>query len=325
MTDPLPHYSLSRKKVFVAGHKGMVGQALIRALSPEGCPARCPQGYKILTVPRDEVDLRNQNAVDQWFQAHQPHVVFLAAARVGGILANSLYPADFIYDNLQIQQNVIGSAHKHKAERLIFLGSSCIYPRLASQPLQEFSLLTGSLEETNQWYAIAKIAGVKLVEALRRQYGCDFISVMPTNLYGSGDTYDAQNSHVIPAMILKFHEARQSGASTVSLWGTGTPLREFLHVDDVAAACIFLAKNYSGNDPVNIGSGQEITIKTLAEKIAEVTGFKGDIVFDPSKPDGTPRKLLDISKLAGLGWCPEITLEQGLYTTYQDFLTRGAL
>lgn len=312
------HYgSLDGKKIFVAGHKGMVGQALVRALQKAPC--------QLLTTPRSEVDLKDQAAVFNWFKDHQPDMVFLAAAKVGGILANSTYPANFLYDNLMIQQNVIGAAHHFKTERLIFLGSSCIYPRLAAQPIVEEALLSGPLEETNQWYAVAKIAGLKLVEAFHQQYGDHFISVMPTNLYGPGDTYDAQNSHVIPAMILKLHEAKIRGDSSVTLWGTGTPLREFLYVDDLADACLFLANHYSGATPINIGTGKDITIKDLALKIAKVVGFKGDIRFDPTKPDGTPRKLLDISKLSMLGWTAKVNFDQGIRNAYQDFLMRHTL
>lgn len=307
---------LCGKKIFVAGHRGMVGQALVRALTKVDC--------QILTASRSDLNLQDQGAVHKWFKDHNPNVVFLAAAKVGGILANSLYPADFIHDNLMIQQNVISTAHQFKAERLVFLGSSCIYPRLAPQPIREEALLTGPLEETNQWYAIAKIAGLKLVEAFRRQYGDNFISVMPTNLYGPGDTYHTQNSHVIPALFLKFHEAKIGGSSNVTLWGTGTPMREFLYVDDLADACLFLANQYSDMDPINVGTGKDITIKDLATKIAQVVGFEGEITFDRTKPDGTPRKLLDVSKLSALGWTAKINLEEGLKRTYQNFLTRYA-
>jgi GDP-L-fucose synthase len=310
-------HTLTGKKIFIAGHNGMVGQALVRALKNVDC--------QILTATRSELDLKNQGDVREWFNHNCPHIVFLAAAKVGGILANSTYPADFLYDNLMIQQNVIGAAHDFKVQRLIFLGSSCIYPRLAPQPISEDALLSGPLEETNQWYAVAKIAGLKLVEAFRAQYDDDFISVMPTNLYGSGDTYDWQNSHVIPAMILKFHEAKTKGASSVTLWGTGTPLREFLHVDDLADACLFLASHYAESTPINVGTGKDIMIHNLATKIASVVGFQGDIVYDLSKPDGTPRKLLDISRLSALGWSPKIELEDGLKCTYQNFLTRYSL
>jgi GDP-L-fucose synthase len=309
-------YSLLHKKVFVAGHRGMVGQALVRALVQEDC--------QLLMPLRSELDLRDQKAVHNWFTIHEPDVVFLAAAKVGGILANSQYPATFLYDNLQIQQNVIGAAHHHRTERLIFLGSSCIYPRSSPQPIPEEALLTGPLEETNQWYAIAKIAGLKLVEALRRQYGVDYISVMPTNLYGPGDTYDAQNSHVIPALLLKFHEAKENKSPTITLWGTGTPLREFLYVDDLAQACVFLAKNYSQDKPINVGVGKDISIKELSIKIGHIVGYNGEIIFDPTKPDGTPRKLLDVSKLARLGWTAQTSLEEGLTKAYEDYLKRYA-
>ncbi|MBX9804927.1 MAG: GDP-L-fucose synthase [Alphaproteobacteria bacterium] len=305
---------LQGKKIFVAGHGGMVGQALVRALSKVDC--------HLLTATRSELDLQDQSAVRSWFEDKKPEVVFLAAAKVGGILANSLYPADFIHDNLLIQQNVIGSAHQSKVERLVFLGSSCIYPRLSSQPIREDSLLSGPLEETNQWYAIAKIAGLKLVEAFRRQYGVDYISIMPTNLYGPGDTYDAENSHVIPALILKFHEAKINMTPCVSLWGTGTPMREFLYVDDLADACLFLANNYSDMDPINVGTGQDISIKDLSEIVARVVGYDGAITFDGAQLDGTPRKLLDTTKLSNYGWTAKIPLEAGLELTYQNFLTR---
>lgn len=308
------HNALCGKKIYVAGHRGMVGKALVRALEKEDC--------QILTVARSDLDLQNQGAVRDWFYENHPDVVFLAAAKVGGILANSLYPADFIHDNLSIQQNVISAAHQFKVKRLVFLGSSCIYPRLSSQPISETALLSGPLEETNQWYAIAKIAGLKLVEAFRRQYGADFISVMPTNLYGPGDTYDAQNSHVIPALLLKFHEAKTNNSTSVTLWGTGTALREFLHVDDLANACLFLAKNYSDTTPINVGTGKDITINDLAIKIAQIVGFEGNITFDGTKPDGTPRKLLDVSRLSALGWTAKINLRDGLKNAYQDFLTR---
>ncbi|MBM3468169.1 MAG: GDP-L-fucose synthase [Alphaproteobacteria bacterium] len=310
-------YKLQGKKVFIAGHQGMVGKALTRALEKEEC--------QILTVTRKELDLQNQAAVNQWFKDQRPEVIFLAAAKVGGILANTLYPAEFIYENLMIQQNVINAAHQSTSERLIFLGSSCIYPRMSPQPIPEEALLSGPLEETNQWYAIAKIAGLKLIEAFRKQYQCDFISIMPTNLYGPGDHYDSQNSHVIPALILKFHTAKMNGHPTVNLWGTGTPLREFLHVDDLADACLFLAKNYSDSQAINVGTGKEISIKDLAAKISQVVGYKGEVNFDATKPDGTPRKLLDISKIAHLGWSARTPLDEGLKNTYQDFLTKGIL
>lgn len=306
------HTSLFGKKIFVAGHRGMVGQALVRALQGIDC--------EILTANRTELDLKDQLAVHRWFEQHKPQVIFLAAAKVGGILANSSYPAEFIYDNLLIQLNTISASHNSGAERLIFLGSSCIYPRLAPQPIPENALLSGPLEETNQWYAIAKIAGLKVVEAFRKQYGCNFISVMPTNLYGPGDTYDPQNSHVIPAMMLKFHEAVKRGDPQITLWGTGKPMREFLHVDDLADACLFIANNYNDDAPINIGTGKDISIKDLAYQIADITNFKGDILFDATMPDGTPKKLLDITKLASLGWTAKIKLVDGLKSTYANFL-----
>lgn len=306
--------AFSGKKIFVAGHRGMVGQALVRALESSNC--------QILTISKSDLDLKDQAAVRNWVEKSKPDMIFLAAAKVGGIFANNSYPADFLYDNLLIQQNVIGAAHDFKVKRLIFLGSSCIYPRLAPQPMCEAALLSGPLEETNQWYALAKIAGVKLVEAFRKQYGDDFISLMPTNLYGPGDTYDLQNSHVIPAMILKFHEAKARGDSQVTLWGTGTPMREFLHVDDLADACLFVASHYNDNAPINIGTGKDLSIKELATKIAHVVGFTGVINFDPTQLDGTPKKLLDISKLSDLGWRAKIELDDGLKSTYKSFLKR---
>jgi len=302
------------KRIFIAGHQGMVGQALVRALTKIDC--------ELLTIPRSDLDLINQAAVRKWFKNNKPNMIFLAAAKVGGILANTTYPAEFLYDNLMIQQNVISAAHEFKTERLIFLGSSCIYPRLAPQPILESSLMAGPLEETNQWYALAKITGLKLVEAFRRQYGDNFISIMPTNLYGPGDTYDAQNSHVIPAMMLKLHEAKITDRSSVTLWGTGTPMREFLYVDDLADACLFVATHYADSTPINIGTGKDISIKDLATKIAQIIGFTGEIMFDNSKLDGTPRKLLDISKLSTLGWTAKIKLEEGLNRTYESFLKR---
>lgn len=307
-------FTLRNKRVFVAGHKGMVGQSIVRALNNESC--------HILTVGRDQVDLRNQAAVHQWFDQNKPDVVFLAAAKVGGILANSTYPADFLADNLSIQQNILMASKENNVQKLLFLGSSCIYPRMAPQPLVEESLLTGPLEETNQWYAMAKISGLKMVEALRKQYGLDHISCMPTNLYGPGDTYHKENSHVIPALILKFHEAKMQNKPTVMVWGTGQVMREFLYVDDLAAACVHLMKVYSGEVPINVGTGQDVTILELAHVISEVVGFKGDIVFDTDKPDGTPRKLLNIDRLTQLGWQYKVRLEDGLKMAYDDFLRR---
>ncbi len=311
----MSNYSLERKRVYVAGDRGMVGSALVRRLAREGCD--------IATAPR-ALDLRDQAATNAWFEAQRPDAVFLAAARVGGILANSERPGEFLYDNLMIAANVIEAARRSAVGKLMFLGSSCIYPKFAPQPIAEDALLTGPLEETNEAYAIAKIAGVKLVDAYRAQYGCDFVSVMPTNLYGPGDTYDAAASHVIPALILKLHAARQAGAEQVTLWGTGTPLREFLHVDDLADACVFVMQHHSAAGPLNIGSGEEISIAALAQTIADVVGYEGDIAFDPAKPDGTPRKLMDSRQLQAMGWNARIPLTAGLRDAYAAFLrSRG--
>ena len=304
-------FSIAGKRVYVAGHGGMVGQALVRRLVDENC--------EVLTADRGKLDLRNQQAVESWMSSNRPDVVLLAAARVGGILANSTEPAAFIYDNLIIATNVVEAARRAEVEKLVFLGSSCIYPRLAPQPIPETSLLTGALEPTNEWYAIAKIAGIKLVQAYRRQYGCDFISAQPTNLYGSFDNFDYASSHVLPALLRKAHDSKQSGDAVVQVWGSGQPLREFLHVDDLADAIIFLVQNYSGEEIVNVGSGQELSIADLAKLICGVTGFRGALQFDASKPDGTPRKLLDSSKLNGLGWHHKIELKQGLTQTYEWF------
>ena len=304
-------FSIAGKRVYVAGHGGMVGQALVRRLVDENC--------EVLTADRGKLDLRNQQAVESWMSSNRPDVVLLAAARVGGILANSTEPAAFIYDNLIIATNVVEAARRAEVEKLVFLGSSCIYPKLAPQPIPETSLLTGALEPTNEWYAIAKIAGIKLVQAYRRQYGCDFISAQPTNLYGSFDNFDYASSHVLPALLRKAHDSKQSGDAVVQVWGSGQPLREFLHVDDLADAIIFLVQNYSGEEIVNVGSGQELSIADLAKLICGVTGFRGALQFDASKPDGTPRKLLDSSKLNGLGWRHQIDLRQGLMQTYEWF------
>ncbi|HSG33606.1 MAG TPA: GDP-L-fucose synthase [Sphingomonadaceae bacterium] len=303
-------FELAGKRVYVAGHKGMVGSALVRRLETEEC--------EILTAPRG-LDLREQAAVRDWFAANAPDAVILAAAKVGGILANDTLPAEFLYDNLMIEANVIEAAYRQQTGKLLFLGSSCIYPRLAPQPIAEEALLTGPLEPTNEWYAIAKIAGIKLCQAYRKQYGCNFISAMPTNLYGPGDNYDLQSSHVLPALIRKAHEARLAGAASFPIWGTGSPRREFLHVDDLADACVFLLKAYDGYDPVNVGSGDEVTILELAALVSEVVGFEGSIETDPSKPDGTPRKLLDSSKLAAMGWQRSIPLRQGIEAAYREF------
>jgi len=300
-------------RIFIAGHRGMVGSAIWRELER--------QGYKkLIGQSRAQLDLLDAAAVAKFFAAEKPEYVFVAAAKVGGILANNSNPATFIYDNLQIQNNLIHHAKVSGARKLLFLGSSCVYPKFAPQPIKEESLLSSALEPTNEWYAIAKIAGIKLCQAYRRQYGCDFISAMPTNLYGPNDNYDLQNSHVLPALIRKFHEAKISGANSVTCWGTGAPFREFLHADDLAAACMFLMKNYSEEQIINVGSGSELTIKALSELVGRVIGFTGEIVWDKSKPDGTPRKLMDSSRLFALGWKPVIDLETGIRRAYEDFL-----
>ena len=305
-------YDLSGKRIWVAGHRGMVGSAVVRRLDAEDC--------ELITAGRDELDLVNQAAVNAWMRATKPEVIVLAAARVGGIKANSDYPVDFLYQNLMIEANVMQAAHDNDVERLLFLGSSCIYPKFAPQPIPEDSLLTGPLEPTNEWYAVAKIAGIKLCQAYRRQYGRDWISAMPTNLYGPGDNYDLETSHVLPALIRKFHEAKEAGAPTVELWGTGTPLREFLHCDDLADALVFLLKEYSGHEHINVGSGVEVTIRELAETIARVVGCDAELTFDATKPDGTPRKLMDSSRLRNLGWCDARSLEEGVRQTHPWFL-----
>jgi GDP-L-fucose synthase len=305
-------FELKGKTVFVAGHRGMVGGALLRRLASED--------VRLLTAGRSEVDLRDQAAVNEWFAVKRPQVVFLAAAKVGGIVANNTLRGEFIYDNLVIATNVIHAAHVNDAEKLMFLGSSCIYPKLAAQPLREDSMLTGPLEPTNEPYAIAKIAGVKMVEAYRSQYGSDFINVMPTNLYGPGDNYHPEYSHVVAALIRRFHEAKVSGISSVVVWGTGTPRREFLYVDDMADACIHLMKNYSGEELVNIGIGEDITIAEFARVVAATVGYTGDIGFDTSRPDGTPQKLLDVSRLTSLGWRARTSLEDGIKLAYRAFL-----
>ena len=300
-------------KIYVAGHRGMVGSAIVRKLNAEGFD-------RLIVRTSDELDLRNQQAVHEFFKIEKPDHVFLAAAKVGGILANDTYRADFLYDNLIIEANVIHAAYAAQVKKLLFLGSSCIYPKLAPQPLKEEYLLTGLLEHTNEPYAIAKIAGIKLCEAYHDQYGCNFISVMPTNLYGPNDNYDLKSSHVLPALIRKFHEAKLKGDDSVTLWGTGEPRREFLHADDMADACYYLMQHYNEPGMVNIGTGEDLTIKELAQLISKIVGFKGKIVHDLSKPDGTPRKLLDVSKVASLGWKPKIGLEEGIKKVYQQFL-----
>ena len=300
-------------KIYVAGHRGMVGSAIVRKLTSLGYA-------NLLTRTSAEFDLRNQQQVADFFDIEKPEYVFLAAAKVGGIVANNTYRADFLYENLAIQNNIIHGSYLNKVKKLMFLGSSCIYPKLAPQPLKESYLLSGYLEPTNEPYAIAKIAGIKMCEAYRAQYGCNFISVMPTNLYGTNDNYDLVNSHVLPAMIRKFHEAKEKSASEMSLWGTGSPMREFLHADDLAEACLFLMENYNESELVNIGTGEDVTIKNLAALVKQIVGFQGEIIWDTSKPDGTPRKLMDVSKLHGLGWHHKIALEDGIKLAYQDFL-----
>jgi GDP-L-fucose synthase len=303
-------------RVFVAGGRGMVGSAIVRRLRAEGIE-------DILAPTRSELDLRSQAAVDAWMAQARPTHVFLAAAKVGGILANDRYPADFIRDNLEIQTNVIDAAWRNGVTKLLFLGSSCIYPKLAPQPIREEYLLTGPLEPTNEWYAIAKIAGLKMCQAYRRQYGFDAICAMPTNLYGPGDNFDLENSHVLPALIRKFHEAKLRGDPEVVIWGTGTPRREFLHVDDLADACVFLMRDYDGEAPINVGVGEDIAIRELAELVARVVGYEGAIVNDPSKPDGTPRKLLDVSRLTAMGWKARVPLEEGVRATWRWFVEAG--
>lgn len=310
-------YPLAGKRVAVAGHRGMVGSAIVRRLASERC--------EILPLGRVEADLRDQAAVERWFAAERPQAVFLAAAKVGGILANDSYPADFIYDNLLIAANVIHAAHRHGAEKLLFLGSSCIYPKFAEQPIREDALLTGALEPTNEWYAVAKIAGIKLCQAYRRQHGDDFISAMPTNLYGPGDNYDPDSSHVLPALLRKAHRMKTGEAGTLPIWGTGEPRREFLHADDCADACVFLMTRYSGAEHVNVGTGEDLPIVDLARLVCAIVGVEPRIEHDLTKPDGTPRKLMDGSKLRKLGWSPSIPLEQGLRQTYADLLESGRL
>ncbi|WP_378950753.1 GDP-L-fucose synthase family protein [Pelosinus sp. sgz500959] len=299
-------------KIYVAGSRGLVGSAIVRKLQAEGYS-------NILQRTSQELDLRNQVLVDEFFRTERPQYIFLAAAKVGGIHANNTYPAEFIYENLLIQNNVIQGAHQYGARKLMFLGSSCIYPKFAMQPLKEEYLLTGELEPTNESYAIAKIAGIKMCQAYRQQYGDDFISVMPTNLYGINDNFDLANSHVLPALLRKFHEAKETGSTTVTVWGSGKPRREFLYVDDMADACYFLMKNYSDREIVNIGTGSDVTIAELSAMMADVTGFKGEIVYDASKPDGTPVKRLDVSKLSGLGWQAQTSLQNGIEQTYNWF------
>ena len=307
-----PHH-----RVFVAGGRGLVGSAIVRRLQAEGFE-------HILAPTRSQLDLEDAQAVGRFFESERPEFVFLAAAKVGGILANATYPVDFLLTNLRIQDHVISACHRFDVEKLLFLGSSCIYPRLAPQPIKEEYLLTGSLEPTNEWYALAKIAGIKLCQAYRQQHGMSAISLMPTNLYGPGDNFDLQSSHVLPALIRKFHEAKLAGAREVVLWGTGTPRREFLHVDDLADACIHLLRTYEAPEPINVGTGEDLTIRELAERVKAAVGFQGEIIQDPTKPDGTPRKLLDVTRLHATGWKHRIGLEEGIRGTYQWFLAHQA-
>ena len=306
-------YNLSGKKVWVAGHRGMVGSAVCRQLENEDC--------NIIKADRDEVNLVNQAEVNDWMNAVKPDAIVLAAAKVGGIQANNNFPVDFLYENLMIEANIIHAAHLNEVERMLFLGSSCIYPRLADQPIKESSLLSGALEPTNEWYAIAKITGIKLIQAYRKQYGYDWISAMPTNLYGPGDNYDLNSSHVLPSLLRKFHEAKISNCSEVTVWGSGTPLREFMHCDDLANALMFLLKNYSGYEHINVGSGNEVSIRELVDVIAEVVGYEAKIVWDNSKPDGTPRKLMDTSNLHNLGWKDHRSLFDGISHTYKSWVS----
>ncbi|MFL6586027.1 MAG: GDP-L-fucose synthase family protein [Luteimonas sp.] len=305
-------FELSGKRIWVAGHRGMVGGAVARRLASEGC--------EVIVAGRDDVDLVEQLQVREWMAENKPDGIVLAAAKVGGIKANSEFPVDFLYQNLMIEANILQAAHEQDVARVLFLGSSCIYPKLAPQPISEDSLLTGPLEPTNEWYAIAKIAGIRLTQAYRAQYGRDWISAMPTNLYGPGDNYDLNSSHVLPALLRKFHEAKVSCAQSVVVWGSGTPLREFMHCDDLADALVFLMKTYSGHDHVNVGSGVEITIRELAETIARVVGYEAELVFDASKPDGTPRKLMDSGRLRAMGWDRSRDLDTGIEDAYRHFL-----
>jgi GDP-L-fucose synthase len=313
-SDTAP-YSLAAKRVFVAGHRGMVGSALVRRLAREDC--------EVLTVDRAALDLMDQTAVRAWIAAARPDAVFVAAAKVGGILANDTRPADFLYDNLMIEANLIEASFRARVEKLCFLGSSCIYPKFAPQPITEDALLTGALEPTNEWYAIAKIAGIMLCQAYRKQHGADFISAMPTNLYGPGDNFDLTSSHVMPALIRKAHEAKSRGDGEIVMWGSGSPRREFLHVDDCADACVHLMQVYSGAEHVNVGSGEDLTILELTQLVCDVVGFRGTIVHDRSKPDGTPRKLMSADKIRALGWRPRIGLREGLEATYRWFLDQA--
>lgn len=314
MADNL--YALTGKRVWVAGHTGMVGSAIVRRLDGEDC--------EIITVGRKDLDLTRQSDVETWMATEKPQCIFLAAATVGGIFANDSRPAEFLTDNLQIQTNIIAAAHKTGAEKLLFLGSSCIYPKHAPQPISEDALLTGPLEPTNQWYAVAKIAGIKQCQAYRREYGCDFISCMPTNLYGPGDNFDLFSSHVLPALVVKAHNAKTAGEASLTLWGTGRPRREFLYVDDLADACIFLMKQYSQEQFLNVGYGSDVTIDELAQVVSDVVGFTGTFAYDRDKPDGTPRKLLDCGRLNALGWRASTDLREGIAKTYEWYLEHEA-
>jgi GDP-L-fucose synthase len=303
---------LAGKRIYLAGHAGMVGSAVHRRLASEDC--------EVLTTTRGDVDLRDQNAVHAWVADAKPDAVIVAAAKVGGILANDTQPADFLYDNLMIEANLIHAAFEAQVEKLLFLGSSCIYPKHAEQPMREDALLTGPLEPTNEWYAIAKIAGIKMCQAYRKQHGCDFISAMPTNMYGFNDNFDLQSSHVLPALMVKVHNAKVNGDKSYEVWGSGSPLREFMYADDCADALVHLLKSYSGESHVNVGTGEEVSIRQLAETMCDVIGFDGELVFDASKPDGTPRKLMDSSLLRSMGWSPKVQLKQGIARTYQWYL-----
>jgi GDP-L-fucose synthase len=309
-------FDLTGRRIFVAGHRGMVGAALVRRLAPERC--------EVVTADRRTLDLSRQADTEDWLRDNRPDVVIVAAARVGGIAYNNAFPVDFLADNLAIELNLIRSAFAVEVRKLLFLGSSCIYPKLAPQPMREEMLLTGPLEPTNEWYAVAKIAGIKLVEAYRRQYGADFVSLMPTNLYGPGDNYHPEHGHVPAALIRRFHEAKLAKAASVSVWGTGRPRREFLAVDDLADACVFVLKNYSDDQFLNVGTGRDVTIADFAKSVAEVVGYAGDIVFDASRPDGAPQKLLDVSRLTELGWTARTDLRAGIAAAYRDFLDSGA-
>ncbi|MBB4053774.1 GDP-L-fucose synthase [Devosia subaequoris] len=309
-------FELTNKRVYVAGHRGMVGSAVVRRLAADGC--------EVITAGRDVVDLKRQAEVEAFMADAKPDAIVMAAAKVGGILANDTYPADFLYDNLLIGANITQAAFENGVQKMLFLGSSCIYPKMAPQPITEDALLTGPLEPTNEWYAIAKIAGLKLAQAYRKQHGCDFISAMPTNLYGPGDNFDLKSSHVLPALIRKAHQAKERGDATITIWGTGSPRREFLHADDCADALVFLLKTYSGHEHVNVGSGEDISILDLSKMVCEVVGFEGEIERDLTKPDGTPRKLMSADVLRDMGWSPRIGLREGVEQTYQWFLANAA-